>query len=248
LVPLEETDHATYDELCAEVVEPERFLGGMKFVDLRALLDGTATLVILLGALLGSTLGGADWSAGTMTTLLTWESRRTRVFVARALTVTAVVLVVTILAQFWLGLAFTGAVAVKGTFALTPEGFLGDVGLAIVRVSAVAACFGLIGLAFATVGRSTVSAVGAFLGYLVVVEGFIAAWVFGFAKVALGRAATAASTGVPLQIVNARPPRGASEEELSFTLMPGRAWITLVAWTVALCVVGVMALRARDVT
>jgi ABC-2 type transport system permease protein len=246
---LKESGFATYEELCPAYVQPQQYLGGgLKWIDLESLLEGTATLVIMLGALLGATLGGADWSAGTMTTLLTWEPRRARVFVARAITVVVVVGVITLLAQLWLTLAIAAAVAVKGTFALTPPGFLADVALAIVRVSAVAMAIGLIGLAFATVGRSTVAAVGAFLGYLVVVEGFIAAWVFGVARMSLGRAATVAASGEPLLIFNQRPPPRATPEQLEFLLEPGRAWITLLAWVVAACAVALVSFRARDVT
>ena len=243
---LEGTEFTTFEAFCAEYVEPQ--VSGLKFADLGDLLDGTATMVILLGALLGSTLGGADWSAGTMTTLLTWEPRRLRVFVARAIVVTAVVLVITVVAQVWLSLAIAGAVAVKGTFAFTPDGFVGDIAVAIARVSGVAAAFGLIGLSFATVGRSTVAAVGALLGYLVLVEGFIAAWVFGVAKVSLGRAATVAATHRSLQIDNPRPPRGAPPEQVRFLLEPGRAWVTLAVWVAVLCVIAVLTFRARDVT
>jgi hypothetical protein len=248
LVPLRQTEYATYEEFCAEVVHPEQMLQGMKLVDLRSLLDGTAMLVILLGALLGSSLGGADHATGTITTLLTWEPRRARVLAARAIAIAGTVFLIAVISQAWLGLVFTGAVALKGTFALTPDGFAADVAAAIVRIAGVATCFALIGLAFATVGRSTVAAMGAFLGYLIVLEGFLAASVWGIARIALGRAANVAATGVPMQLPNPRPPRGATQEQLTFTLMPGRAWLTLAAWTLVLGVIAVAAFRLRDVT
>jgi len=79
-------------DLCRVAVQPDNYLSGLTFADLDSLLAGTASLVVLLGALLGSTLGGADWSAGTMTTLLTWEPRRVRVYVARALVIAVLAL------------------------------------------------------------------------------------------------------------------------------------------------------------
>ena len=52
---------------------------GLQFRDAALLLEHTSTFVVLLGVALAASLGGADWSAGTMTTLLTWEPRRIRV-------------------------------------------------------------------------------------------------------------------------------------------------------------------------
>ena len=250
LYPLEGSVFTTYEEFCAENVQAQGYLSsGLRFFELRSLLvEGTASLVIMLGALLGSSLGGADWTAGTMTTLLTWEPRRARVLLARSIAVAGPIVVITLLAQVWLSIAIAGAVAVKGTFAFTPAGFLTDVAFDIARVSTVAVLFGLIGLAFATVGRSTVAAVGGFLGYLIVVEGFVAAWAFGVAKVALGRAAMVAVTGESMVIHNPRAPRHAPPEQVRFILEPGRAWITVLAWTIAALLLGLAAFRARDVT
>ena len=67
--------------------------------DLPEILQGIATFVILLGALLGASLGGADWTSNTMTTLLTWEPRRIRVLLTRALVVVLVVFVVSLVLQ-----------------------------------------------------------------------------------------------------------------------------------------------------
>jgi len=50
--------------------------------------------------------------------------------------------VITVVAQVWLSLAIAGAVAVKGTFAFTPDGFVGDIAVAIARVSGLAAAVG----------------------------------------------------------------------------------------------------------
>jgi ABC-type transport system involved in multi-copper enzyme maturation permease subunit len=249
LIPLEQTGFPTLEEFCAVSVTEDRFeTGGLKFSDLDQLLANTASLVIMLGALLGATLGGADWSAGTMTTLLTWEPRRIRVLAARGLVIAGIVLALAVFAQVWLGLAVAGAVALKGTFALTPSGFVADLAVDVLRVAGVATLFAALGLSFATIGRSTVGAVSTFLGYLIVVEGFLAAWVWGVAKIALGRSATVVASGTPLSIPDPRPKQGATPEETMFVLQPGRAWLTLVCWTLVALVVAAEAFRRRDVT
>jgi hypothetical protein len=86
----------TLQELCADETAPHTDTG-LQFRDAALLLEHTSTFVVLLGVALAASLGGADWSAGTMTTLLTWEPRRIRVLLVRALVVAAVYVVVLML-------------------------------------------------------------------------------------------------------------------------------------------------------
>src|SRR6266550_2935277 len=85
-------------EYCADVTAPQTDTG-LQLRDLAMLLEHTSTFVVLLGVALAASLGGADWSAGTMTTLLTWEPRRVRVLLVRAVVVALVVAFVTLLLQ-----------------------------------------------------------------------------------------------------------------------------------------------------
>ncbi|MEX0985213.1 MAG: hypothetical protein WD096_09205 [Actinomycetota bacterium] len=242
--------YASLEEFCTEAVRPESFgPDSLDFFDLDALLEGTASLVIMLGAFLGATLGGADWSAGTMGTLLTWEPRRLRILAARAVVVSIVVFAIAVGAQIWLSAVFAGGVAVKGSFVGTPDGFMGDVAISIVRVASASALFSLIGLAFATIGRSTVSGISAFLGYLIIVELFIANLVFVTARFTFGRAAVAMTSGEALLLVNPRPPRvDPAPDQLEFLLQPGRAWLTVIGWVVVMLLVASASFRGRDVT
>ena len=109
-----------------------------------------------------------------MTTLLTWEPRRVRVLLVRALVVALVVAFVTLLLQAILFGSFSLAVALRGTSLGAPSGLLGTAALTGLRVSTVAVGFGLVALAIATIGRSTVAALGVLFGYLVLFEGVIA--------------------------------------------------------------------------
>jgi len=246
---LEESGYDSYEHLCADFVRLENFAPeGMKIGDLASILDGTASLVILLGGLLGATLGGADWSAGTMTTLLTWEPRRHRIFTARALVIASVTLAMAVSVQFWLGVVFAGGVAIKGTFAGTADGFAVDLLLTAARVGAVAMLFSLVGLSFATIGRSTVSGVSFFLGYLILVELFLANLVFVLARFTLGRAAGVAVTGKVQLLTNQNPPRNPRPDQVDFLLVPGRAWVSILAWVAALLAIAAISFRQRDVT
>ncbi len=238
---LEGSGFGTVEELCAEYIRPNHY--AVRFVDLTELLQGTAQLVILLGAVLGATLGGADWSTSAMATLLAWEPRRIRVLAARAIAVIAVTVVLTVVAQAFLALAFAGLVSVRGTFDGTPAGLGGDLASEIVRISALATVFALIGLALATIGRSTAAGLGLLLGYLIVIELFAASLLFWVQKIALGRSAVTVVLDEPMQLFddNAVPP-------VQFLLMPGRGWLNLGAWTLVLLGVAAAAFRGRDVT
>ncbi len=162
------------EEFCRANSGPYVDNAGMQLRDLGEIVQGSATFVILLGALLGASLGGADWTNDTMKTLLTWEPRRIRVFLTRALVVVLVVAAVTIFLQavfaaiFWLG------ASTRGMTAFAPSSLWSDVAQTILRTSVVAIAFGLIAMSIATIGRSTVSSLGALVGYLILVEAVIA--------------------------------------------------------------------------
>lgn len=232
------------EEACAEFIQPQ-FYGPTvpRFADITEILLGTGFIVLLFGATLGATLGGADWSAGSMATLLTWQPSRTKVLVARAVSVVAIVLVITVFAQAVLVAGLAVLVAFRGTFDHTPDGFAADLVMTIARLSAVACVFGLMGLSLATIGRSTVAGLGVFLGYLIVVEGFLSNLLFWVQKITFGRAAAVVLTDEPLELFDPStiPPT-------VFELVPSRGWLTLGGWVIVLLVLAGIAFRARDVS
>ena len=88
---------------------------GLRLTDLNGLIQGMSTLVGLLGVVLGASLVGADWSAGSMATLLTWEPRRLAVFAVRAALVTLTVFVVAVALLTFLAVCFrVGVASVRG--------------------------------------------------------------------------------------------------------------------------------------
>jgi ABC-2 type transport system permease protein len=239
--------YATLQEFCADQTAPYVDTG-LQFRDLALLLEHTSTFVVLLGVALAASLGGADWSAGTMTTLLTWEPRRIRVLLIRALVVALVVALVTLLLQGFLLAVFSLAVALRGTSLGAPPGLVGDAMQTGLRVSTVAAGFGLVALAIATIGRSTVAALGVLFGYLVLFEGVIAGLRPSIQDRLLVRAG-----GV---IVSQTPIFDQSHESFS-SIGPStpppvllgltEAWIVAAAYVVVLMVLALLVFRARDV-
>lgn len=141
--------------------------------DFTWMLRGIGMPLVMLGWLLGASAIGTEWDNRTMTTTLTWESRRGRVLMAKVLAAAA--------------LAFTWLFVLQGVFAaaLYPaaefEGSTAGVDLAwwldlagiAGAISAVGALGAILGASIATVGRHTAAALGAGFVYLAVIESLV---------------------------------------------------------------------------
>lgn len=220
---------------------------GMQLRDLGEIVQGSATFVILLGALLGASLGGADWTNDTMKTLLTWEPRRIRVFLTRAVVVLLVVAAVTIFLQAVFAAIFWVGASTRGMTAFTPSSLWSDVGQSILRTSAVAMAFGLIALSIAMIGRSTVSSLGALVGYLILVEAVIA----GFRPSIVGWLLVRAGTVVVAQdpILDYGSGGGSfSSGDVQVVMSVARANAVVGAYVIALLVLALVVFRRRDVS
>lgn len=246
--------YASLADFCEKTVRSSDYVQGdlIRLDELPGILEGTSLIVVLLGVLVGASLGGADWSAGSMTTLLTWESRRARVLVTRALVAAIVAFVITLFLQSMFAVAWAAGTAAKGV-ADTPSGFLGETLGAITRVSAVTALFGVVAFALANMGRSTAAAVGILLGYLVIIEGFLAGLWLGLLPWLLVRAATAVVSQVPLIDPTASASFGPDGRLIEvggrgILLSVGGAWLLIVGYAIALLAAAVALVRARDMS
>jgi ABC-type transport system involved in multi-copper enzyme maturation permease subunit len=216
-------------------------LSGFLLRDLDAILQGIATFVILLGALLGASLGGADWTSNTMQTLLTWEPRRTRVYLTRGLVIAVSVFAITALLQ----VAFAGVdllvAASRGSTGFLPSDFWRSVALTIGRTSVVASAFGLIAYAIAMIGRSTVASLGALVGYLILFEAVIAGFRPSIQGNLLVRSAIVIITHQPIISDSVRGPG-------AVLLGVPRAWFVVAVYTVVVTAGALVVFRRRDVT
>lgn len=145
----------------------------------------TAFPLVVIGWLLGASFIGAEWHAGTVTTILTWEPRRVRVILAKAIVAVASAFTLTLALQALLAGGLALAATLNGSVA-EAAGWLGDTTEVAVRVSVLSALAGAIGFAFAAVGRNTAAALGAGFAYAVVVENLVrglrpdwSKWLFG---------------------------------------------------------------------
>lgn len=134
----------------------------------------------------GATVAGAEWRAGTMTTVLTWEPRRLRIHSARA--ASAAILAFAI--SFSLQIAFLGsfvpAVLLNGSTDGADGSFWLDLAVVMARTSVITGAAAVLALSLATAARNTAFAIIVLFAWLVVAEGLIrslkpslAGWLWG---------------------------------------------------------------------
>jgi len=137
---------------------------------LPAALGDAAGLLALAGFVSGATFFGADYASRALTTLLTWEPRRSRVLAARAVSCAAVIASGSLAALALLCVALLPAALAHGSGgAPTAAWYLSMAGLAL-RCALLAAAVSAIGVSCAAIGRSTGAALAIVALYLIGVE------------------------------------------------------------------------------
>ena len=134
-----------------------------------------AVVTYLLVVAFGASAVGAEYRAGTVTTVLTWEPRRVRLLTVRLLAIALVAMgfFVATLGIFVAG--WIAGAALNGTSAGTGGEFWGELIVVLVRATVVAGVLAVLSGALATLGRNTAAALGIWFGYLVAVEAILQA-------------------------------------------------------------------------
>lgn len=143
--------------------------------------DGEAIIVapivfLAIGGLFaGASMVGAEWRAGTMATVLTWEPRRVRVALAKvvAAVVLAFLISVALLAVFSavLGLVAATRGSTAGVDAEWVRSYVG----AVLRAGALVAGAAGLGLSVGMIGRNTAAALGFAFAYMLIGENIVRA-------------------------------------------------------------------------
>jgi ABC-type transport system involved in multi-copper enzyme maturation permease subunit len=134
---------------------------------------GTSFVFVILGWLFGASFVGAEWHAGTVTTLLTWEPRRTRVIVAKMIAAVVSVFVLTLALQLILGAVLAVDAATQGSTAGADGAWAAEAAGVGLRVALVSCIFAGVGFGIASIGRNTAAALGVGFGYIVIVENLV---------------------------------------------------------------------------
>ena len=142
-------------------------------VGLPDVLMGTSLVLVSVAWILGASSIGADWHAGHVTTILTWEPRRGRVMLAKIAASLTSVFVLSLVIQALLGAALAVAAAGAGSTAGADAAWLTESAGVALRVALLSTIFAGFGFGLASAGRNTAVALGVGFGYLVIVENLV---------------------------------------------------------------------------
>lgn len=178
--------YESVEEFCEEENRAAGFDPRFHLVQMQDVLGEMTFLLVIVAIGLGATFVGAEWGAGTMTTILTWEPRRIRVYAMKVLAGMIFVFIAMMLVQAFLVLTMTPVAAWRGSLEGVDAEWLGDVTWLAMRSALVCAVMATIGMALAMIARVTVAAVIVAFIYFAVVENVIRAyrpnwsrWLFG---------------------------------------------------------------------
>jgi len=131
-------------------------------------------LFLLFSLLAGASFVGAEYKAGTLTSLLTWEPRRLRVLACKLAAAALVAGGLFVVLEILLALVLAGVVVVQGTgWENVEDDFYRGIAGYLGRGALVTGGLAVLGASIAAVGRNTTAALGAVLGYLVIVESIV---------------------------------------------------------------------------
>ena len=206
-----------------------------KLVDLTSVFMGTSAILVIGAWLVGASFIGAEWHTGNITTVLTWEPRRIRLFVMKLAACLTVVVCASLLLHLLLGLALAPTAAWKGTTAGMDGEWWRELGGVVSRVTALAALGCALGFSVAAIGRNTAAALGVGFAYLAIVENLVRVL-----EPQWGRWLLSDNSVVFVS------------EELPVTYLAGRgipgAGVVLACYAGALFAASLLLFRARDVT
>ena len=141
--------------------------------NLMDIIKHVSAMAAIVAWLLGASFIGGEWRSGSFATLLTWEPRRTRVMVAKALAAVIVSFILVMVLQALLVGALYPSAVYHGTTAGANGAFWRSFSYLGLRSGGLAAGAALAGFAIGAIGRNTAASLGAGFFYIAVVEGAI---------------------------------------------------------------------------
>jgi ABC-2 type transport system permease protein len=193
-----------------------------------------AGLLAVCAVLGGASVVGGEWRAGTVASVLAWEPRRARVFVARSAASMVIAFAVAVALQTLFVAAAVPSMLAHGSTDGADGAWWSSFALAIVRVALFTALAAAIGGSLAWIGRSTVAALVGVFGWLLVAENLVRGLRPGAAKYLLTSAIGTVVPWAPMKDPKlARGVWGAA--------------VTVLVVTGALLVIGLISFTRRDV-
>lgn len=194
-----------------------------------------ASLFLLLGGVFtGAAVAGAEWRAGTITTVLSWEPRRVRLHLTRTAACGIVAFAVAVVLQAIFLASFLPAVFLNGTTAGVDLAWWWSLLLAITRTALLTSCGAVLAVALATLGRNTAFALAAVFAWVAVLENLIRGLRPGWAPYLWGENI---ATVIPWQQM----------QDVDFAHGPLVALGTITAYTGTIVVAATIAFQRRDI-
>lgn len=152
--------YSSPEEFCADMSSQSSQVADPRFhlTSLTDIFGGTSIPLIILGLALGASFIGAEWHAGTITPLLTWEPRRVAVFLGKVIAAMIGVFVSAVVIQAILGLVLWFVASVRGVTEGADLAWLGETALVGLRGALIAGLMAVLGFAIASVARNTTTA------------------------------------------------------------------------------------------
>lgn len=239
------------DQVCSGFTA-EQFLRTRPF-DVSGLPSGALAVgagFAALAFIIGASSGGAEWTAKTLPSLLTWEPRRVRVSLTKVAVVAATVVLAAVLAELlWTGLG-SALVSLRGSWSPRPDRFWGDLLDTQLRAVLLAGLAGAAGYAVANLIRNTGAALGLAFVYFAVVENAVRVlWHWGQQWLVMENVtALVQRHGVDLVVSQRLDPATGSFSSVVVHLTNLRAGLTLTGYTAAAVLAAVLVFRRRDLT
>jgi ABC-type transport system involved in multi-copper enzyme maturation permease subunit len=192
-------------------------------------------LFLLLGGLVGgASVAGAEWRAGTVTTVLTWEPRRVRLHLSRTAACGILAAVIAFALQIVFLASFLPATLANGSTAGLDAHWWIALVAAMLRVCLLTAIGAMLGVALATLGRNTAFALVAVFAWIVALEGVVRGLKPGLARFLWGENLTTVLTWAQL-------------DNVSFRRGPLVALVTVALYVSVIIAAATLVFRRRDV-
>ena len=188
-------------------------------------------IFLILGSLVGgATVAGAEWRAGTVTTLLTWEPRRVHVHLSRTAACAILAFAISLLLQIVFLAALLPAALWNGSTAGLDTHWWLLLVAAMTRTSLLVAIAATVGVALATLGRNTAFGLVVVFGWIAIVEGIIRGFRPGQARFLWGENTTIVLTWAQL-------------DGGAFRRVPVVALLTVALYAAVIVAAGALAFR-----
>jgi hypothetical protein len=140
---------------------------------MKGILQGSTGVLAIVGWALGASVVGAEFASRSMTTMLTWETRRLRLMAAKAATVLASAFVLAAALLTLVGIAMLPAILAHGAPAHAGDPSFATYAGIVWRGSLLAAMATAMGFGIAAIGRNTAAALGVGFAYIIVLENIV---------------------------------------------------------------------------